>query len=139
MATKLVRWALTVAISVALTGTAFVALGAWRRAGDAAWCKQATAGDTATPELLKEQRSACAVQRQRQRTMFGALWRRSGQTTAQCGFELARLQLLADQDSNAAAAILDRYGIDAAKFDASDRTSQQRFIAACLRRGAAGR
>ena len=133
MVKKLVRWTLPVAISIALAGTACVALGAWRRANDTTWCQHATAGDTVTPEVLNEQRSACATQRQRQRTMFGALWRRGGETAAQCGFELARLQLVEDQDPKAAAAILDRYGIDATDFDASDRTNQQRFTAACLR------
>lgn len=134
MVKKLLRPVLPVVISVALTGTAFLALGMWRRADDTRWCSNATSAttDTVTPDLLKQQRSACAVQRQRQRTMFGAVWRRGGQETAACGFELARLQLVGEQDPKAAAAILARYGIDPSGFEASDRSDQARLVDACL-------
>ena len=132
MIKKLLRPVLPVAISAALAATAFVGLGVWRRIDDARWCQNATAGDSVTPELLEQQRSACAIQRQRQRVMFGSVWRRDGQTTAECGFELARLQLLGEQDPTAAAGILGRYGIDPSGFEASERSNQTRFVDACL-------
>lgn len=134
MVKKVLRTVLPVAIAVALAGTAFLALGQWRRADDSTWCRKASAADRVTPEILREQRSACAVQRLRQRTMLGALWRRNGQATAECGFELARLQLLGEQDPKAAVAILGRFGIDPSGFDASDRSDQARFVKACLAR-----
>jgi hypothetical protein len=132
MIKKLLRPVLSIGISVALTGTAFFALGMWRRAADTEWCKNAAAGDTVTSDLLEAQRSACSVQRQRQRTMFGSVWRRGGQTAAECGFELARLQLLGEQDPKVAPPILARYGIDPSGFEASDRSDQNRFTNACV-------
>jgi hypothetical protein len=129
MIRRLLRPVLPVVVSVALTGGAFFALGAWRRADDTRWCKDATADATVSAEILKEQRAACATQRRRQRTMFGAVWRTGGQATAACGVELARLQLLDVGDTSGAAAILGKYGIDPAGFDAPD---QARFITACL-------
>jgi hypothetical protein len=135
MGKKLVRWVLPVIVSVAVTGTAFVALGVWRRSADTTWCEQATAGDPVAPRVLEQQRSACRWERRRQRIMFGAIWRSGGETTADCVAELARLQLVGDQDPKAAAAIVGRYGIDPSTFDASDRGDQTRFITACSRKG----
>lgn len=132
MIKKLLRTVLPVVISVALAATAFFALGVWRRADDTKWCKDATADGTVTPELLEQQRSACVGQRQRQRVMFGSVWRSGGQTTAECGFQLARLQLLREEDPKAAAAILGQYGIDPSGFESSDRANQTRFLKACL-------
>lgn len=132
MIRKLLRPLLPVAVSVTLAGGAFFALGAWRGFDDTRWCRRATAGDRVSTEVLQEQRSACAVQRRRQRTMFGAVWRTGGQSTAQCGFELARLQLLDVQDKVAAEKILGRYGINPSGFEASDRANQTRFVNACL-------
>ncbi|MEW6473429.1 MAG: hypothetical protein AB1679_14250 [Actinomycetota bacterium] len=82
-------------------------------------------------DLVEEQRSACAIQRQRQRVMFGALWRKGGTTMAQCGFELARLQLL-PTDREARRAVLEPYGIDDPDFTGGDLGQQDRFIKACL-------
>ena len=136
MIKKLLRPVLPVVVSVALMGTTLLALGLWRRTDDTSWCRKAIAAatDKVTPDLLRQQRSACVVQRQRQRTMFGAVWRRGGRESAACGFELARLQLVGEQDPKAAAAILDRYGIDPSGFDASDRSDTARFVKACLAR-----
>ncbi len=86
-----------------------------------------------TEEVFEQVRSACTLQRERQRVMFGAVGRRGGQETAECGFELARLQLISDQGWNAGA-ILQSYEIDHAEFDTGNREDQDRFVRACLRR-----
>lgn len=142
MARKLLRLTVTIAASLALTATTFFGIGVWRRSEDAKWCRNATArgavsGDpqSLTPDLLEQQRSACVVQRQRQRVMFGSVWQKGGPAMAECGFELARLQLLSDEDPKARAAILERYGIDDSGFLTSSRDDQNRFIQACRSNG----
>jgi hypothetical protein len=139
MARKLLRQTVTTIVTpLALTAALFFGIGLWRQSQDANWCRHATssgvvAGDQpVTSDLLEQVRSACTVHRERQRVMFGAVWRRGGQETAQCGFELARLQLTSYEDPNGHGAILKRYGIDDAAFDASNREDQDRFINACL-------
>ena len=121
-----------------ITAGIFFGLGWWQRSEDANWCRQAAAdgmvtGDEASTSGVFEQvRSACRLQRERQRVMFGAVWRQGGQEAAQCGFELARLQLMSNHDSKAVGAILHTYGIEDADFDTGSREDQDRFVRACL-------
>lgn len=136
MARKLLRHLVTIVTPFALAGGLLFGVGLWRESADADWCRRAAAGGVVTgsaqpaPSVLEEVRAACAVHRQRQRVMFGAIWRDGGQETARCGFELGRLQLLgadpADRD-----AILERYGIGPSGFEPSDRRDQDRFLTAC--------
>ena len=85
MARKLLRQALTLATSLILIATALFAIATWRRSGDTDWCRKATAGSEAASDALDQQRSSCAVQRQRQRVMFGSVWRSGGRAMAECG------------------------------------------------------
>jgi hypothetical protein len=117
MARKLLRQFVTIATGLILTATMLVGVGWWRRA------------PAARP--LDDLRAACAVQRSRQRVMFGAFWRQGGEDTARCGFELARMQLVPSATSPA---ILERYGVDGG-FDVSNREHQNRFLNACLSAG----
>jgi hypothetical protein len=133
MGRKLFRQFMAVSTGVLLTVTMFFGLSGWRRAEDARWCRDAAAGSTSA--LVEQIRSACAIQRERQRTLFGAVWRPNGPATAQCGFELARLQLMSDRDRDGFRAILERYGIDNRDFDLSYRDHQDRFVKVCLARG----
>ena len=133
MGKKLFRQFAAVSIGVLLTVTMFLGLSAWRRGEDAKWCRAAAAGSTS--ELVGQIRSACTIQRERQRALFGAVWRPNGRATAQCGFELARLQLISDRDRDGFRAILERYGIDHREFDLSFREHQDRFVQVCLSRG----
>jgi hypothetical protein len=63
--------------------------------------------------------------------MFGSVWRTGGEEMAECGFQLAQLQLLPDHDARQA--ILEQYGLDEAGFDSGSREDQNRFIRACTR------
>jgi hypothetical protein len=138
MVRRLWRPLLTVAITVVVTTGTFFGIGVWRRSQDAGWCEKAVMGGTVAgdPEALSDdlaakQRDACAVQRQRQRVMFGAVWRKDGTVMAQCGFDLARLQLLPDRAARAA--LLQRYGLpDDPSFDGVGLDEQDRFIKACV-------
>jgi hypothetical protein len=131
MARKLLRQAVTVATSLILIAVAVFAMASWRRSGDAEWCRKATTGAevASDSDVLEQRRSSCAVQRQRQRVMFGSVWRTGGQAMAECGFQLAQLQLLADAEARRA--ILEPYGIDASGFDSGSRQDQDRFVQAC--------
>lgn len=139
MARKLLRQFVTIATGLILTATMLAGVGWWRRGQDARWCRQAVSGGTVTGDQradagpLDDLRAACAVQRSRQRVMFGAFWRQGGEDTARCGFELARMQLVPSATSPA---VLERYGVDDAGFDVSDRENQNRFLKACLSAGA---
>ena len=141
MGRRLFRQFVAVSIGVLLTVTLFFGVGVWRRSEDARWCRDAAvggvvAGERPSPSGLVEQiRSACTVQRQRQRALFGAVWRPDGRDAAQCGFELARLQLISYHGGEGVGAILARYGIDEHDFDPSDREHQDRFVKVCLSRG----
>jgi hypothetical protein len=64
--------------------------------------------------------------------MFGALWRRGGPDTARCGFELARLQLISGQHTEAYRALLQHYGLADGAFEVSNRDDQDRFVKACI-------
>ena len=139
MARRLLRHVLTIGTPVVLTAGMFFGLGLWRHSQDVDWCSRATAGGvvsegaaTTSFDLLQDVRSACTLQRERQRVMLGAVWRTGGQKAAQCGFELARLQLVSDRDQTTKDAVLQRYGISDPQFEASDRASQDRFVQACL-------
>ena len=140
MVRRLWRPVMTVAITALMTTGAFLGIGAWRRAQDAGWCEKAVmggavAGDpqSLSDDLAAKQRDACAIQRQRQRVMFGAVWRKDGAVMAACGFDLARLQMLADQASRSA--LLQRYGLpDDPSFDGVGLDEQDRFIKACVAR-----
>lgn len=138
MVRKVLRHTLTVGTSLALAVGLFFGVGLWRRLEDTRWCRTATAGTVNTtaaqpggPDLVQEQRSACMVQRRRQRQMFGAVWRSGGQRAAACGFEMARLQLVIDHDPAAARAILAKFGFDPSTFDTGSRVDQDRFVEAC--------
>lgn len=140
MVRRVFRQVLPFVASLTIVAVAFGGLAVWRRADDTRWCRTATANhpagvDRPSPDLLKEERAACAIQRQRQRSMFGAIWRTGGQETAECGFELARIQLITAEDPKAEGPLLAPYGItDPSKFDASGTEDAGRFVRACLSR-----
>jgi hypothetical protein len=142
MARKLLRQVVTIGTAVLLAAGLFVGLGLWRRSGDTKWCRQAAAGGVAAgerptrPDVLDQVHSACIIQRQRQRSFFGAIWRTGGREAALCGFELARMQLVSYTDPEGHHAVLERYGIDASEFEVSSREDQDRFVNACLTSGA---
>lgn len=142
MLRKLLLRALTVAVTLALMATALVGMGMWRRSADAEWCRKATTGPSAetahasVPVFLDQQRAACATHRQRQRVLFGSVWRTGGEEMAQCGFHLAQLQLLPDDDGRQA--ILEQYGLNEGGFDPGSRDDQNRFIRACAANGRHG-
>lgn len=137
MVRKLLRPVVTIVTPFVLAGGLLFGVGLWRKADDADWCRRATAGGVVAgsqglaPPVLDDMRSACRVQRERQRVMFSGVWRQGGQAAAQCGFELARLQLMADHDPDGRDALLQRYGIDPSGFEISDRPDQDRFLQAC--------
>ena len=138
MVRRLLRPIMTVAVTALLTTGTFVGIGAWRRAQDTSWCEKAVMAGTvgSDPEALlddqaTEQRDACATQRRRQRVMFGAVWRKDGTVMAQCGFDLARLQL--QRDPAARAALLEPYGLAGdPNFDGDGLDEQDQFIKACV-------
>jgi hypothetical protein len=139
MLRKLLRQIVPVVASLALTAGGFAGVAAMRRSEDAKWCREATAKNplpgnatAASPDLLEKERTACALQRHRQRAMFGAVWRTGGKETAECGFELARIQLITDRDQRAEAPLLAPFGIAESTFDASSNESADRFLKACL-------
>jgi hypothetical protein len=144
MARRLFRQIATIGTALLMAASPFVALGLWRRTGDAEWCRQAAAGGVPagekrlTPDVLDEVHSACVVQRQRQRSLFGAIWRTGGQEAARCGFELARLQLISYHDPAGHRAVLELYGVDDSGFEVSSREGQDRFVRACLSTSAHG-
>ena len=136
MARRLLGSIVTVMTTLSLMAAALFAVGMWRKSEDTKWCQNAVMGGSVSanpgrtmPALVAQQRSACAQQRERQRMMFGALWRKDGEAMAICGFDLARLQLLPDPDARRA--IATRYGIDDPNFGGGDRDEQNRFIRAC--------
>jgi hypothetical protein len=138
MVRRFLRPIMTVAVTALLTTGTFVGIGAWRRAQDTSWCEKAVMAGTvgSDPEAIlddqaTEQRDACATQRRRQRVMFGAVWRKDGTVMAQCGFDLARLQL--QRDPAARAALLEPYGLAGdANFDGDGLDEQDQFIKACV-------
>ena len=138
MARKLVRQIVAITAGFMITAGIFFGIGWWRRSEDVNWCRHAAAGgmvigdEASTSEVFEQVRSACRLQRERQRVIFGAVWRPGGQETAQCGFELARLQLISGHDRKAVGATLHAYGIEAADFEAGSREDQDRFVRACL-------
>lgn len=136
------RSTLTIGVTLVLTVSALYGVGLRRRAEDARWCRSATARAMVPPgteprngTLLERQRSVCADQRQRQRVMFGAVWRKDGRAMAECGFELGRLQLLSEHDADARDAILASNGIEATGFDSSSSADQSRFLSTCVSSG----
>ena len=133
--------ALTVVVTLGLMAGSLFAVGLWRKSADTTSCQKAVNGGIVSqdpalkePEFLAQQRSACAQQRQHQRMLFGAFWRKGGTAMAECGFELAQLQLL-DTYPDARKALASRYGIDEPDFDGVGRDAQDRFIKACLAQG----
>lgn len=130
MARKLFHQAVAIATGLVMMAGMFFGLGLWRRSQDSRWCQHATAsgvmggGEPVTSQLVAQMRSACSLHRERQRVMFGAVWRRGGPDTARCGFELARLQLISGH--------LQQYGFGGSAFEASNRNDQDRFVKACL-------
>lgn len=139
MLRRILRHAVTIGGSLILTAVVFFGMAVWRRSDDTKWCRQATA-TSALPEavgpvaadLLEQQRSACTIQRQRQRVMFGTVWRKGGPEMAECGFEYARLQLVADQGPEVREAVLKEYGLDDSDFDTSSGEDRDRFVETCL-------
>lgn len=141
MVGKVLRQGLTIATSLALAASLFFGFGLWRRSQDTKWCRDATAAavgatqaghvQPGVADFIEQQRSACVVQRQRQRQMLGAVWRTGGQRVAECAFQLARLQLVADQDPEERRAILEQFGFDPSTFDTGSRVDQDRFVEAC--------
>jgi len=142
MARTLLRRIATIAVSLLLTIAIFFGVAVWRRSSDTTWCRKAAASRVTSdatapvvPDLLDNERAACVVQRQRQRVMFGTVWRAGGEAMATCGFEWARYGMLTDQSREAAAAILKSYGIEDPDFDSSSRTDQNQFVQTCLAKG----
>jgi hypothetical protein len=132
------RSVVTVVTTLSLMMAALFGVGAWRKSQDTKWCEKAVVGGTVSadpqltaPDLVEQQRSACADLRQRQRIMFGSFWRKGGTAMAGCGFDLARVQLLS-QYPEAGRAIAARYGIDDPSFDGGGLDQQDRFIRACV-------
>jgi hypothetical protein len=137
MAKRLLGAVLTVVTTLSLMTAALFGVGAWRKSQDTEWCRKAVVGGTVSanpgmtaPDLVAQQRSACAEQRQRQRMLFGSVWRKDGTDMALCGFNLARIQLLAEYP-DARRAIAARYGIDDPDFGGGGLDEQGRFIRAC--------
>src|ERR1041384_6440575 len=105
MVRKVFRQALPFVASFALVAAGFGGTALWRRAQDTSWCQRAAAhqpaaaggptdprppppqpaaaGDQTDPSLLKDERAACVIQRHRQRSMFGSVWRTGGQEAAE--------------------------------------------------------
>lgn len=141
MARRLLRHTVSITTGVILTAAIFFGVGHWRRSQDTGWCGNAAVGGVVagdqdlTPDVLEEVRAACIVQRQRQRGLFGAVWRTGGEETARCGFELARMQLISYRSADGYEPILRRYGINDAHFDISSREHRDRFVRACLAGG----
>lgn len=143
MARTPLRQLLTLAMPVIIASAGLFGVGLWRRSEDTRWCRGATAtagnvGNTVEAQAgiggtLEDQRSACATQRQRQRVLFGAVWRTGGEELAACGFGLARLQMLTDPQARGA--ILASYRLESSGFDAGSREDQDRFIRACVAGG----
>ena len=133
MVRSLLRQIVTVATALAIAATALFGVGLWRRSQDAAWCRDATVSTggnhSVTLDLLERQRSVCVSHREGQRVMFGSVWRTGGQRMAECGFELARLQLVPDPETRRA--ILKAHGFYSSSFDSGSRADQSRFIDAC--------
>jgi hypothetical protein len=141
MVRRVLRPVVTVATTLAVMAGALLAVGVWRGSEDTKWCEKAVMGGTVlgdeqlvAADVLEQQRSACAIQRQRQRVLFGAMWRKGGTAAAQCGFDLARLQLLSAYPE-AREAILQTYGIDDPNFDGGGLQQQDRFVKACIANG----
>jgi len=138
MLRRLLRPIMTVAITALLTTGTFYGIGAWRRGQDAGWCEKAVMGGTVagdpqalSDDLAAKQRDACEIQRRRQRVMFGAVWRKDGTVMAQCGFDLARLQMLTDREARSD--LLQQYGLpDDPGFDGDGLDEQDTFIKACV-------
>ena len=133
--------ALTVVVTLAVMVAGLFAVGVWRKTEDTKWCRKAVMGGTVTgdpasktPELAAQERSDCAQQRRHQRMLFGSFWRKGGTAMAECGFQLARLQLL-DQYPDAQHALAARYGIAEPDFDGVGTDAQGRFIKACVAQG----
>jgi hypothetical protein len=137
MARRLLSSVVTVLTTLSLMAAALFAVGVWRKSQDTKWCQNAVIGGTVsadpeltTPDLVAQQRSACAQQRERQRMMLGAFWRKDGGARALCGFDLARVQLHVDPPEERRA-ITARYGIDDPSFTGGGLDEQNRFIRAC--------
>jgi hypothetical protein len=144
MSKRLLSSVVTVLATLGLMAGVLFGVGTWRNSEDTKWCQRAVMGGTLSgdpqltaPDLVREQQSACAEQRKRQRMMFGSLWRKGGTAMAQCGFELARLQLLSPYPE-ARRAITARYGIDDPDFGGGSLHEQDRFIRACVANDRAG-
>ncbi len=133
MPRSLLRQTVSLAAALSIAATALFGIASWRRAQDTAWCREATGGpaahQAAPSEDLERQRSSCVAHRRDQRVVFGSVWRTGGRTMAECGFDLARLQLVSDPAARAA--ILEAHGFDPAGFDAGSRADQSRFIEEC--------
>jgi len=128
----------TVAATLSLMTAVLFGVGAWRKSQDTKWCQMAVRGGTVsadpgltTRDLVAQQHSVCTEQRQRQRLMFGSLWRKGGTVMAGCGFDLARVQLLVEFPE-ARRAIAAQYGIDDPGFEGGGLDQQDRFLRACV-------
>jgi len=138
MIRRLLPRLVTVTTTVAVMAGTLFAVGVWRESADRRWCERAVTGGAGLgdpqlvgADLVDQQRSACARERQRQRLLFGAVWRKGGPPMAECGFELARLQMLSP-NADARRAILEPYGLDDPDFSGGDQVQQDRFLRACL-------
>ena len=144
MAKRLLSSVVTVLATLSLMAGVLFGVGTWKKSEDTKWCQRAVMGGTlmgtsqlTAPALVRQQQSVCVEHRQRQRQMLGAFWRNGGAAMAECGFDLARLQLLS-QYPEARRAIVARYGIDEHDFSGGSRDEQDRFVRACSAKARAG-
>lgn len=139
MVRKVLRQVVPFLASFLTVAVVFGGVALWRRAEDQSWCRSAVAkppagfNEAPDADLAKAERAACVIQRHRQRSMFGSVWRTGGAEAAECGFDLARIQLITAKNSQAEGPLLAPFGItDPSTFDASGTEDADRFLHACL-------
>ncbi|HVW32332.1 MAG TPA: hypothetical protein VHL53_07320 [Acidimicrobiia bacterium] len=135
----ILSWGIPLAVSAGLIVGAGVTVGMVRHHQDEAWCKKVTPTSTTVKGVsqpidarsVSQARASCVAQRRKQRGVFGAVWRTGGKETAICAVRWGTYQQLSDTDAEAAAAVLEPYGIPGT-LDAGSRADQQKFLSTCV-------